>query len=105
MQIVPVISLLKSQAAIISLNTLYCESIIKMKSPVDLWLLVEGTATRRFIRSCVSLYSDYFSHIFVETRDGKGCTSPVVFDTKNMEITNLKTWPIVQVPGPKSSLF
>ena len=35
--------------------------------------------------------SDYFYDIFVETRDGKACMSPVVFDTKNMEITNPKT--------------
>ena len=32
-------------------------------------------------------------HIFVETRDGKACMSPVVFDAKNMEITNSKHWP------------
>ena len=36
MQIVPGISLLKSQVAIISLSTLYYESIVKMKSPMDL---------------------------------------------------------------------
>ena len=32
MQIVPGVSLLKSQVAIISLSTLYCESAVKMKS-------------------------------------------------------------------------
>ena len=35
--------------------------------------------------------SEYFYHIFVETRDGKACMSPVVFDTKNMEIADPKT--------------
>ena len=39
--------------------------------------------------------SDYFYHIFVKTRDGKTCISPVVFDTKNMEIT----WPR---PSPRN---
>ena len=34
-----------------------------------------------------------FITFFVETRDGKACMSPVVFDTKDMEITNPKTWP------------
>ena len=37
--------------------------------------------------------SDYFYHSFLETRDGKACMALVVFDTKNMEITNPKTWP------------
>ena len=90
-----------------------------MKSPVDLWLPrsisssktsdvsesahliheflkyaeshVEATATERFIRNCVSLWSEQFrlsiSH-FGEARDGKTCLSPVVFDTKNVDITN-----------------
>ena len=35
--------------------------------------------------------SDYFYLIFVETRNGKACMSPVVFDTENMEITNPET--------------
>ena len=37
--------------------------------------------------------SDYFYHIFLETRDGKACRSPGVCATENMEITNPKTWP------------
>ena len=39
--------------------------------------------------------SDYFYHIFVETRDDKACMSPSVCDTENMEIINTKanTWP------------
>ena len=35
--------------------------------------------------------SDFLIHIFGETRDGKTCISPVVLDTKNVEITNPKT--------------
>ena len=38
---------------------------------------------RRFIRSCVSLCSDYRYQIFVQTRDGKAYMSPVVFDAQN----------------------
>ena len=34
--------------------------------------------------------SDYFYHIFLETKDDKACMSLVVLDTKNMEITNPK---------------
>ena len=37
--------------------------------------------------------SDFLYRIFAETRDGKTCMSPVVFDTKNVKITNPKTWP------------
>ena len=37
--------------------------------------------------------SDFLYHIFGETRYGKTCMSPVVFDTKNVDITNPKTWP------------
>ena len=37
--------------------------------------------------------SDFLYHIFGETRDGKTSMSPVVFDTKNVDITNPKTWP------------
>ena len=51
MQIVPGISFLKSQVAIISLSTLYCESIGKMKSPMHLRLL-------RSISSSTSKTSD-----------------------------------------------
>ena len=119
-----VIQILKFQVGIFSLGALYCESIVKMKSPMDLWLLrsisssktsdmpesahlifeflkcavshFEGTATGRFIRSCVSLWPEQFrlsiSH-FCETRDGKTCMSCVVFDTKNVDITNPKIWP------------
>ena len=35
--------------------------------------------------------SDSLYHIFGETRDDKTCMSPVVFDTKNVDITNPKT--------------
>ena len=35
--------------------------------------------------------SDFPYHIFGETRDGKTCMSPDVFDSKNVEITNPKT--------------
>ena len=38
--------------------------------------------------------SDFLYHIFGEMRDGKTCMSPVVFDTKNADITNPKTWPM-----------
>ena len=34
--------------------------------------------------------------IFAETRDGKTCMSPVVFDTINVKITNPRL-----APGPK----
>ena len=37
--------------------------------------------------------SDFLYRIFAETRDGKTCMSPVVFYTKNVKITNPKTWP------------
>ena len=37
--------------------------------------------------------SDFLYHIFGETRNGKTCISPVGFDTKNVDITNPKTWP------------
>ena len=78
-----IVKFLKFQVGIISLGALYCKSIVKMKGPMDLCLLgsisssktsdmsesahliheflkyavshVEGTATGRFIRSCVSL--------------------------------------------------
>ena len=36
--------------------------------------------------------SDFYL-IFVETWNGKACMSPVVFDTKNTEITDPKSWP------------
>ena len=58
---------------------------------------VEGNAASRFIRSCVSLLSEQFRllyHSFGETRDGKTCMSPVMFDTKNVKITDPKTRPI-----------
>ena len=32
--------------------------------------------------------SDFLYHNFGETRDGKTCMSPVVFDTKIVKITN-----------------
>ena len=35
---------------------------------------------------------DFLYHMFGETRDGKTCMSPVVFDTKNVDIANPKTW-------------
>ena len=35
--------------------------------------------------------SDFFITFFGEARDGETCMSPVVLDTKNVEITNLKT--------------
>ena len=51
-------------------GALYCEPIVKMKRPMDLWSesstnswniqQVEGTATGRFFRSCVSLLSEQF---------------------------------------------
>ena len=37
--------------------------------------------------------SDFLHHIFGETRDGKTCMLPVVFNTKNVKITNPNTWP------------
>ena len=37
--------------------------------------------------------SDFLYHIFGKTRDDKTCMSPVVFDTKSVDITNPKTWP------------
>ena len=37
--------------------------------------------------------SDFRYHIFGETRGGKICMSPVVFDTKHVDITDPKTWP------------
>ena len=37
--------------------------------------------------------SDFPYHIFGEMRDGKTCMSPVVFNTKNVDTTNPKTWP------------
>ena len=37
--------------------------------------------------------SDFLYYIYGETRDGKTCMSPVVFDTKNVKITNPRTWP------------
>ena len=37
--------------------------------------------------------SDFLYRIFAETKDGKTCKSPVVFDTKNVKMTNPKTWP------------
>ena len=41
------------------------------------------------LSACDQSSSD-FSQFFVETWSGKACMSPVVFDTKNMEITNPK---------------
>ena len=56
---------------------------------------VKGTATGRFLTSCVSLRSenssDFLYHIFGKTWDGKTCMSSVVFDTKNVDIINRKT--------------
>ena len=37
--------------------------------------------------------SDFVYHISGETRDDKNCMSPVVFDTKNVDLTNPRTWP------------
>ena len=53
----------------------------------------EGTATGRFIRSCVNLSSVTVQTFYSETRDGMTCMLLVVFNTKNVKITNPKTRP------------
>ena len=100
---------------IISLGALYCESTVKMKSPMDLWLLrsisssktsdMSESSFHKFLKKAsswrychwkiyqelsVSAYdqnsSDYFYHIFVVLRQGM---------TRQIRhpLYNPKTWP------------
>ena len=77
MQIIPGITLVKSQAAIISLSTLYFESIVKMRNPMDLSLLTS-------ISSSTSKTSD------MSESSTKSCSK-------------LKTLPLDDLPGAVSA--